>query len=197
MVTARFLFIALLMVLVAGCSSPAKKAQAVFDSPIIVDVQYDEEIDFNQYKTWTWLPGASALTGRERLDDPRFESHVKAIISGRLFERGFRQDNTQPNLFVNYYASVEDIDEDVIESKYDGIYSPDYHMELPESEKKKKRQWEEGTLFIFVFDSQTKQVVWYGSAQAEVYGEMPDKMRGDRIRTAIEMMMEGFPSRTE
>lgn len=193
----RFLVFAVLMALVAGCSSPAKKAQIVYDSPIIVDVQYDDEIDFNQYKTWTWLPGAGAFTGRERLDDPRFESGVKATISGRLFERGYRQDNTQPNLFINYYASIEDIDEDVIEDKYDGLYSPDYQMELPESEKKKKRQWEEGTLFIFVFDSQTKQVVWYGSAQAEVYGEMPDKMRGDRIKKAIGMMMEDFPARTE
>ena len=81
----RLLLVAVLAILVAGCSSPAKKAQAVFDSPIIVDVQYDDELDFNQYKTWTWLPGAGALTGRERLDDPRFESGVKATISGRLF----------------------------------------------------------------------------------------------------------------
>lgn len=168
MTIGRFLLIAVLIALLSGCSSPAKKAQIVYDSPITVDVQYDDELDFDKYKTWVWLPGAGALTGFPRLDDPRFESHVKSIIWGKLFERGYRKDDAKPDLFINYYASVEDINEDYIEDKYEGFYSPDYHMELPESEHKKKREWEEGTLFSFVFDSQTKQVVWYGSAQAEV-----------------------------
>jgi hypothetical protein len=191
----RIIAVIALIVLIAGCSGykSQKKAQSVFESPIAVETQVAEGIDFNKYGTWTWLPGVSGLTGRERLDDPRFESFVKSTISNRLFERGYVQDNTKPNLLISYYASVEDINEDVIEDKYDGIYSPDYQMELPESEKKKKREWEEGSLFIFVFDVETQQIVWYSSAQAEVYGNMTDEMRAERIKKAVAMMMEEFP----
>jgi hypothetical protein len=177
-----------------GCAPTSKKVEEIYDSPIIVDVQYDESRDFSSYKTWTWLPNAGALA-LQSMDMSRIDTETKAAISGRLFELGYRQDKTAPDLFINYFASAERIDEDYIEEKFEGFYEPGYHMELPESEQKKKqkRSWVEGTLFIFVFDTKTKETVWYGSAQAEVTAEMPDNMKNKRLAKAIKMMMADFP----
>lgn len=200
MAIARNLSIVLLALALVGCTGykKVKLGEEIADSPIIVETQFDEDTDFSSYSTWTWLPGAGMHSGDWRIDDSFFSSNIRAAISGELFTKGYMKVDEKPDLFVNIYAAIDDITEEYIEKNYGGFYEPDYRVDLPEKVKKKRREWEEGTLFIFVFDARTRESVWYTAAQAEVAPELVKEKRSEeRLKEAVTLMMEGFPKRPE
>ncbi len=200
MTAVRYVLIAVLALSLVSCSGykKVKLGEEIADSPIVVETQFDEDTDFSSYSTWTWLPGAGMHSGDWRIDDSFFTTNLRAGISGELFKKGYRKTDESPDLFVNIYMAIDDITEEYIEENYGGFYEPDYRADLPEKTKKKRREWEEGTLFIFVFDAKTRESVWYTAAQAEVAPELVQEKRSEeRLKEAVTLMMEGFPKRPE
>jgi hypothetical protein len=196
----RYSLLAILVLAFIGCSGykQIKMAEDIADSPITVETQFDEDADFSAYSTWTWLPNAGMQSGDWRIDDSFFSTNVRASISGELFKKGYKKVDDSPDLFVNIYAAIDDITEDYIEKNYGGFYEPEYRVDLPEKDKKKRSEWEEGTVFIFVFDAKTRESVWYSAAQAEVAPELvKQKKSEERLKTAVTMMMKDFPKRPE
>jgi hypothetical protein len=197
---ARNLLIAVLVLSLIGCSGykKVKLGEKIADSQIVVETQFDEDTDFSSYSTWTWLPGAGMHSGDWRIEDSFFSTNIRAVISGELFKKGYMKVEEKPDLFVNIYAAIDDITESYIEENYGGFYEPDYRVDLPDKDKKKRREWEEGTLFIFVFDAKTRESVWYAAAQAEVAPELVKEKRSEeRLKNAVTLMMEDFPKRPD
>jgi hypothetical protein len=191
-----------LISLLAGCSShrEAKRAQELVDSPMVVDAHYDEDIDFDQYKTLAWLPSQRRETGDPRLDDTAVASYLGSAISGEMFKRGYRKVTTEqsPDLYVNGNVAVQAITERYIEEQFDGFYEPGYHVDLPEDKQQKKTEWSEGTIFVFLFDAKTRQMIWSGSVQTEVDPTITtDEQKEERSKKAIAVLMESQPERSE
>ena len=191
MINVRRLTIGLL-VLVVGCGGMSKTAKRAYETPIAVNAQVNPDVSFKEYKTWSWMPGLGdkfpeALISREGLQT------MAVAFEGEMFSRGYERSPTQGDLVVNAHLAVDHISKEYVEDFYDGSYYPQYRTDMAENQTPKK--WDEGTLVIFIFDVESKQLVWQGTAQTEVTDEMPPKQREERINRAMKELMASMPSR--
>jgi hypothetical protein len=81
-----------------------------------------------------------------------------------------------------------------MEKMYDGNYLPEYRMDYHGPRSAKKR-WEEGSLLVFIFDNETRQMVWQGSATAEITDEAPEPQRVERLNKVSKTMFTSLPGR--
>ena len=182
-------------VLLGGCTATKMSTtEKIHETPIAVDAHYEEGVDFSKYRTWTWVPSTGNTTGTERLDDPEFRDVVGTAVQKEMFARGYQMISENPDLLVNGFVSVQKIDKKYIEENFDGVYAPDYHADLPEGGSKKTK-WEEGTLMLFIYDASVGQVVWYGTAQTEVYDKAVDGMWQKRVQVIVSQLLDSLPSR--
>ena len=196
---AKRVLVLLLIVILGSCSSQkeAKEAQALVDASMAIDIQIDEDTNFLNYVTWTYLPVYQSIqVGTSDYNLQRFGENVRAALDKEMFSRGYRKVQESPDLLVNLYGTVEDINEEFIEEHYQGHYAPDYDLVLPDAKEGEEARWTEGTVFIFVFDAQTKQVVYYASAQAEANPSiLSESQKEVRAISAVAQMMAQFPSK--
>jgi hypothetical protein len=192
----KLLFVTVLAVLLAGGCTATKMAttEKIYETPIAIDAHFDEGADFSSYKTWTWMPSAGNSTGTERLDDPEFRDVVATAVQKEMFARGYTKVDENPDLVVNGFVSIQKIDKKYIEENFKGTYHPDYYAALPEGGSKKSK-WEEGTLMLFIYDAAAGQVVWYGTAQTEVYKHAVDGMWQKRTQAIVAQLLDSLPSR--
>lgn len=199
MIAKRALFLLLVAAVLGSCSSQQqnKEAAALVDASMAIDIQLDEEANFLNYVTWTYLPVYQSIqVGTSSHNLQRFGENVRAALDKEMFSRGYRKVQESPDLLVNLYGSVEEIDEQFIEEHYKGHYTPDYDLVLPDAKDGKEARWTEGTVFIFVFDARTKQVVYYASAQGEANPTILSESQQEvRAISAVMQMMDQFPSK--
>ena len=60
---------------------------------------------------------------------------------------------------------------------------------------KARTRWKEGEVVVFIFDTQTREMVWQGSAMAEVTLDAPLDRRLERLDKAMKTMFTSFPGR--
>ena len=182
-------------VLLGGCTATKMATtEKIHETPIAVDAHYEEGVDFSNFKTWTWIPSAGNATGSNRLDDPEFRDVVGTAVQKEMFARGYEKTSENPDLVVNGFVSTQKIDKKYIEENFDGVYHPDYHAALPEGGSDKST-WEEGTLMLFIYDASKGQVVWYGTAQTEVYKRAVDGIWQKRVADIVAQLLDSLPAR--
>lgn len=190
-----YLLTAALVVIVAGCGK-SKEVKRVLDSPIIVETQVGDGVDFSKYQTWSWLPLPASTEIDPQIDNPEFKGNIDNAVERELYTRGYRRDQAAPDLLVNGHAVFEEIDQAYIDEHYNGSYYPEYQMEMA-GDTGAKKKWNEGTIVLFVFDARTRQLVYEASAQAEVTDPKytTPEQRKDRVDKAIAKMLADFPRR--
>ena len=186
------LLIAVFLTTMVGCTSKSDEIQRIVDSPITVEADYEPGTDFSVYKTWNWIP-APQMPGQDpRTGDLEVTEDIKVAVDGEMFSRGYKRVASGYDLIANYHLAVEDVDAAYINEYYGGQY-PQYKMDMPGTQDDKDK-WREGTLILFFFDAKNGQLVWRGSAQAEVTGgEATPQQRETRIQKAVKMMFEAVP----
>jgi hypothetical protein len=131
-----------------------------------IETQHADDVDFSKYKTWNWLPPATRETD-PRLADPLVVARIRGAIENQLVAQGFRKDPTSP---------------DSMYDRYDQNWTYQYTSE-----------WQQGTLLIDILDAQTKELVWRGSAQAELTMNASDEEKDKRVDEAVRKMLKDFP----
>jgi hypothetical protein len=187
--------VVILAIVAAGCTSSAEKAQNALESPIVVKAKTDPAADFSKYKTWSWVPLNPAAQIDPRLDDPEVKSMIRDAVEREMFTRGYeRVDiNGTPDLVLNVHFAFKDLDDKYIKEHYDGKYYPEYRTEV--AGEKLSDTWTEGTLVFLLFDAGTRQAVWGGGGQAEVFPDLAPDVRKQRIDKAAKLIMESLPAR--
>ncbi len=183
-------------VLLSGCTATKmSQTEKVYETSIAIDAHFEEGVDFNQFKTWTWIPSIGA-TGSERIDDPEFRDVIGTAIQKEMYARGYAKTTENPDLVLNAFVSLQKIDKKYIEENFDGTYKPDYYADLPDGGSN-KASWEEGTLMLFIYDASKGQVIWYGTAQTETAKNAPDGMWQKRVQDIVAQLLDSLPSRAE
>jgi hypothetical protein len=193
--TARLVSLFVITALVfAGCTATKmSKTESVYETPIAVEANYDEDLDWSKFSTWTWVPSIGA-TGDATLDDPEFRDVVGTAVQKELFAKGYERNDQSPDLVLNAMVAIEKIDKAYIEENFQGTYKPDYYADLPDGGAGKK-SWDEGTLMIFIYDAAKGQVVWHGTAKTEVYKKAVDGMWQKRVGEIVAQLLESVPPR--
>lgn len=157
--------------------------------------------DFSQFSTYRWIPApAYAGGGKPRYDSPSLRDQVQKLVDAELQKRGFRRSDQGPSdLLVAYFASVSSVTKVTQVDTSMGFNSslPAYvrtDFMMP-STSTLVNQFEEGTLIVGVGDARSRQLLWRGSAEAEIGLDDSRSRRQNRVQSAISKMFRGFPKR--
>lgn len=171
----------------------------------------DEHVDFTKYKTFAWLPdsGMTARTDSFRnsaYDNDVIRNNAKNYIVHDLGERGLIIKTDEPDVLMQLIVRNEK-KELVNYAPYyfhNRFYYPyyypyydyytyygwgcmstycDYNPEI-------KQTYVQGTITINMFDRRQKKLVWYGSAEGDIYD--PSYIQHD-VHPAIHRIMKSFP----
>jgi hypothetical protein len=193
MMKGGWLLMVVLLAVLVGCTTKSGEVKRIVDSPIAVEANFEPGTDFSVYKTWNWIPAPQVPGQDPRTGDLDVTQDIQHAVGAEMFSRGYKRVDSAYDLIANFHLAVEDIDAAYINSVYDGQY-PDYKMDMTGTADDNAK-WQEGTLIIFFFDAKNGQLVWRGSAQAEVTDEATPEQREQRIAKAVKMMLEAIPGK--
>lgn len=160
---------------------------------------FDPSADFGSYKAWDWMPEPEKPNPDPRLNDAMVRGQFQSAIAEELLRRGYKNALTNPDFLVAYHLSLEaKLRMEVVNEYYGYDYHGNYgstwgsarhgQAALPED-------YEQGTLLLDVLDAKTRQLVWRGTVQAEVYPGLEPAKREERIREAVKKGFSSFPPR--
>lgn len=139
-------------------------------------VEYDPEVDFSRYATWSWQDGST------RAFNPVTDTKIREAIESGLAARGLSRVDEKATLLVVYHASHTN-EIDMSQLKYG---SP--------PTKTGVRYLQKASLLLDMVDAASGKVVWRGYATGVLrYG--PQEI-ADQVKAAVDGMLASFPPPT-
>jgi hypothetical protein len=137
-----------------------------------VSTDFDATVDFSTYATFAFMDRAER--GQALTYDTIGDRRVIAAVTRELEARGYRRVESDPDLLVNFAMTTEDI-QDVRTVPSAGLPPPwygwrgGYYYPWPAySYETYVDQYERGTLFIDLVDTERRQLVWEGRAVGRI-----------------------------
>jgi len=169
--SAPFLLAAFLGALLAGCSS------------VSTTVDYDRNVDFGRYRTYSWREGHQA--------NPISDRRIKDAVDRVLASRGLTRVEGDGDLTVVYHGRTSR--QVVVESwgpswgygwRWRRIGGPGYTT---------VREIPVGTLIVDLVDSREKELVWRGTASRAIEVDATPAEKADDLNESVAKMFREFP----
>ena len=145
-----------------------------------VAVDYDRSVNFKQIKTYSWakLHTADTIT----------DNRVKEAIDQELAAKGWSQLSSGGDvaLVVVEQTSVRE----QYESLYNGFGGRRWGGGMVD-ETTTVDDYEVGTLIVSMFDRNSKQLIWRGTASGDVSDNSQKKIKG--LVKVVQKMFKNFP----
>ncbi len=171
------LFLCLIATSMLACASPK------------IGYDYDSSADFNGYHTYDWMADKQESTGDQRLDNSLVNNRIRTAIGTELRFKGYAASPSKPpDFYVAYHINVKDMMKGSSSQDYIGDRAHGTFTTLSDIQP-----YKEGTLLIDIVDAASKQLVWRGSALAEVDPGMSPEERNERIGGIVHAMFAHFP----
>ena len=170
-------------VLLAGCGSGLK-----------VDTDFDPQADFASMRSYQWAQRTP--TGD---DDPRVYNDitmrkVKFAVNQALQAKGMQLVNANPDVYVAWHGAINGkMSLQTVSSNYGygyGWYGGGMGMGTSTTYV---NEWDEGTLLVDIIEGRKKELVWRGSAQAELKKRSDPRESQDYLNDVVARMLDGFP----
>ena len=152
------------IVILAGCASSTH-------------IEKDETVNFNRYKTFTWLHGDE---GKLENQSDLVETKIRNAVTKEFEKIGWRESKSRPDVILDYDVLVERTNKNEKEPvysqpysrliynpytrRYATIYYPSQFLGYESYEKVIK----EGTVTVTMIDAKTDKTVWQGWTTGEV-----------------------------
>jgi hypothetical protein len=150
----------------------------------------ERDVDFTQYRTFTWGPPEQRTTGDPRLDNnPFFHERVQRDVERQLARRGYvRVSEGETDLTIHYHASLTQ-EVDVNGADRDAGYCREGNCQ--------PYVYEAGTLLFDLVDARTSRVVWRGWAEGSVDGVVNNQeWMEEKIDEVVARIFEKCPRRS-
>ena len=157
------------VLIMTGCSS------------ISTSFDYDRDVDFGKYATYTWMQNDKMARSF-----PFFDKRLKAAINKEMFDRGLKEHKDNPDLLITYAAAVQEKISGTTTTGYHGWYGWGGGYTTVNT-------YNEGTLIIDIVDYEQNQLIWRGWATSAVDREPDD----DDITFVVEKILRTFPPQPE
>lgn len=162
-----------LVLLLASCSS------------VRVSSDYDNQANFNQYKTFAFYkPGIDKVKISD-LDKKR----ILRAIEAEMLAKGFTKSKT-PDIMVSIFTKTR---ENINVYRNNGGFG--YGWGPWYGGYQNVQRDTQGTLYIDFIDGKEKQLVWQGKGQG--YLTHNQRRKDDRIRTFVAKILERYPPGTK
>ena len=172
----RLLCTVMILGLAAGCSS------------MRIATDYSEAADFSSFRTFQFKDTKQTFDGV----NPLVHQRIVDAVSRELQANGFTEVETDPDLYVSYYASVND-SMVVLTSSMGYRWGPSWRWHSPSMVRTSTTAvtYERGTLVIDLWQADEKILVWRGTVQ-DVLSTNPER-NNDRINRGIQQAFRRFP----
>ena len=152
----------------AGCSS-------------VYDVQYDYErdTDFSRFQTYHWLPAGESADSNS-LDIKRIRKAVDHVLASK----GLTEMSDNPDLLVYEQLGSKDVV---------NIKSRGFRRGYGRSSRVSSYNYEEGSLTLKFADATSQELVWQGTANAEIDQVRTPEEREKLINEAVTKILKNFP----
>ena len=172
-----------------------------------VRTDYNPAVDFKQYETFGWV----SELGTDRADYSTLTTnYFKDAVRGEMEQLGYSYTEQNPDLLVNFYASMRERTETRPTAhpygtfgygyygyRY-GLYSPwpRYGFGFGPHYGYDTVRYTVGTANVDVIDADERQLIWEGVAEGRLTGE--DLERPDQaIANAVNDIFDQFPTRLQ
>jgi hypothetical protein len=169
-------------------------------SGLTIQSDFDPTADFSDFRTWDWMPGAGEIhADNPTRDNAILKGRIQTAVANVLIDRGYRLNPDTPDFLVAYHVAFQEkMDLEVVNNYYGYPYAGSYAATWGPTiygQEVQQREWEQGTLLIDILDGESRQLVWRGSAQAEVYPEQDPNQRQKNINNIARKVLDEFPPR--
>lgn len=187
-----------LLVTLAATAALWTLAPAVTEAKKVkISAEHDKTFSFAGLKTWAWHPSGTgevkvALTAES--DPERWKARADpvmvAAIEKEMAGRGFTKVSEKPDLYVTYWILVT-IGQS---SQYMGQFlGTEWGLPPFAGSTTAISVYPSGTMLIDVLASNAEDLVWRGSAQAEIDLQKNYPERKARLEQAVKDVLKRFP----
>jgi hypothetical protein len=163
---------------VSGCSS----VNTSFD--------YDNHADFSKLQTFAWMPREANTSGdvqQAQADNSLFDNRLKNAVNGNLEAKGYSINTTDPDFVILYHIGIQD---KVNVTNWGYTYGPYWG---PWGESVDVTQYTEGTLILDFIDYSTKNIIWRGTAQKALSGNVKPEDADKNVQKVVDQLLAKFP----
>ena len=143
-----------------------------------VTIDSDAAGAFGKYHTYAWTAGEPA-------QNPLMETRIHEAVDARLAAKGFTKVDTNPDVYVASLAVGQERGE-LVAQGFGGL--PRFGGGFGTASI---QRYTVGTLVIDIYDANTKQLVWRGTA-ADTMSDQPKK-NTQILNKALDKMFAGYP----
>jgi hypothetical protein len=158
---------------------------------------YNPNANFSGLRTYRWVEKVPAENKDPQIYNAIVEGRVKTAVDRALQAKGYREVTSNPDFDVAWHASIEQKQSlRTVGTDYGwgyGWYGPGWGGMGMTSSTTYVDEWDEGTVVVGVFDPQTNDMIWWGSAQAELDQKRSPEEAQERADKAAVKLFEDFP----
>jgi hypothetical protein len=169
-VTLRNLFVSIAMFIFLATASFAQQ----------VKTDYDRSVNFSQYKTYSWE--------KVKTQDPLWVDRIKSAVDADLIAKGWTQVPSDGN--ISLVAMEATKNEKTLNTFYNG-FGGGWRWGGFGNATTTVDTYKVGTLVLDMFDTQTKKLVWRGSA-SDTLSDKTDK-NIKNLNKGVQKMLKHFP----
>jgi hypothetical protein len=164
-------------------------------SSVQYNSDYDPTADFSNIRTYQWAQRTP--TGD---DDPRVYNDItmrkiKYAVNQALQAKGMQLVNANPDVLVAWHGAINGkMSLQTVSTNYGygyGWYG--YGGMGMGSSTTYVNEWDEGTLLVDIIDGRKEELIWRGSAQAELRDNQDPQEGQDRLNDIVARILADFP----
>ncbi|TVZ28590.1 uncharacterized protein DUF4136 [Gillisia sp. Hel_I_86] len=155
-------------------------------STVKVASDYDQKVDFNQYKSFAFFKPGIDKADISDLDKKR----ILRAIEEEMISKGFTK-SEEPDLLVSIFTKTKENINIYQNNSYGYGYGWGWYPWYWGAGYNTVNTTSEGTLYIDLIDSEGKELVWQGMGTAALAKEVNKKQ--ERISEIVEKIFEKYP----
>ncbi|BCG63770.1 MAG: hypothetical protein methR_P1498 [Methyloprofundus sp.] len=189
----NFLLTCMTLLLISGCSS------------LTLSTDYDEAIDFSNFKTYSWHIENEHNTSSLKYLNSIMDQRIRATIDQQLQQKYTIATADKSDFLVNYSITVEERADIRTYNNYNGYYpgftygarygtyGSSMAMGYSSGSETQVTHYKQGTLIIDIIDPKTDQLIWRGAADGRLPESANREKRDKLAQEYVSKILSGFP----
>jgi hypothetical protein len=147
-------------------------------NPIYVNQDYDTDVDFEVYRTYSWVDSPV----ESKTSNPLLKKRIRDWADEVLAKKGLERVDSDPDLHISYVDDASGATE--IRTTGTGVGM---------DRSTRAVNYEEGMMMVDMLDAGTNKLVWRGIAELTLSDNPSQKEVDKRTRDAIRKLLNQYP----
>jgi hypothetical protein len=145
-----------------------------------VKTDYDRQANFNQYRTYSW--------SNVKTKDPLLVDRIKNAVNSSLAVKGLKEVDSGGDISINAMEITSN--QQTLNTFYDGGFGR-WHWGGFGNATTTTETYKVGTLVVDLFDTQSKALIWRGSASDTISNNSDKNIKN--LNKGVAKMFKHFP----